>query len=212
MSFMIKRIFSFYSLPLRILTSPIKGFYEMKFENRGTIRLAVINFVLLGISLAFMNQYASILVNDRHPLAMNSLWDFGQATIMLILFCASNWAVTSLTDGEGKFKEIFMAICYAMTPLVLMLIPATMLSNILSAQETAFFHLLISFATIWFVTLVFVGLIVIHNYTVLKAIRTVFLTFIALLIIVFLITLIFTLLQQLYVFIWSLYREISFRT
>ena len=211
MSFMIKKIFSFYSLPMRIMSSPIKGFYEMKFENRGTLRLALINFLLLNISLAFMTQYASVLVDQTHPMGMNSLWDFMQISLVLVLFCVSNWSVTSITDGEGKFKEILMTVCYAMTPLVLLLIPATIFSNILSMQETAFFHLIISFGIFYFGLLVFVGLIVIHNYTVTKAIVMVVLTFLSLIIIIFLITLVFTLVQQLYVFVMSVYWEISFR-
>ena len=208
---MIKRIFGFFSLPLMIMTSPIKGFYEMKFENRGTMGLALINFLLLNISLAFMNQYASVLVDQSHPMHLNSIWDFVQITLVLILFCASNWAVTSITDGEGKFKEIVMAVCYAMTPLVLLLIPATLFSNILSLQETAFYHLLISFGIFYFGVLAFVGLIVVHNYSVSKALVTAVLTFFALVIIIFLITLVVTLVQQLYVFVYSVYWEISFR-
>ena len=208
---MIRRIFGFYSLPLRILTSPIKGFYEMKFENQGTMRLALFNYLVLCISLAFMTQYTSILAVPRHPLAMHSVWQFVQTTIVLVLFCASNWAVTSLTDGEGKLKEIFMTVCYAMTPIILLTIPATIFSNMLSIQEMAFFNLLISLSVFWFVMLVFVGLIVIHNYTVTKAITTAIFTFVALLIIVFLITLMFTLIELLYVFIWSINRELTFR-
>ena len=207
---MIRRVFGFYSLPMRILTSPIKGFYEMKFERKGTLKLALINFLLLSVSMAFMNQYTSILVNPMHPLWMNSIFDFFQNTLVLILFCVSNWSVTSITNGEGRFREILMTVCYAMTPLILILIPATLFSNILSMQEVAFFHLLVSFGVFWFVVLVFVGLIVIHDYTVAKAIVTAFLTFFSLVIIVFLITLVFTLVQQLYVFIVSIYREVSF--
>jgi len=194
-----------------MLTSPIKGFYDMKFENEGTIKLAIFNFLVLCISLAFRTQYTSILANPRHPLGMNSIWHFIQITIALILFCISNWAVTSLTDGEGKFKEIFMTICYAMTPLVLLTIPATLFSNMLSYQEMAFFNLLLGFAVFWFIVLTFIGMIVIHNYSVSKAIVTAFLTFLSLLIILFLITLMLTLLTQLQVFIQGLYREITFR-
>ena len=194
-----------------ILVRPIKGFYEMKFEQRGTVRFALLNFLFVCISFSFMNQYSSILVNDRHPLWLNSITDFVQLALVLLLFCTSNWAITSLTDGEGKFKEIIMMVCYAMTPFVVILIPATFLSNALTMQETGFYTLLINFSIGWFVILVFVGLIVIHNLTVFKTILTVFLTFMALLIIVFLITLLFTLIQQLYVFVYSVYQEISFR-
>lgn len=205
------KLLKFYSLPLRILFRPINGFYEMKFENKGRVWIALLNFLLLCISFAFYSQYTSILVNQSHPMFLNSVADFISLAIALVLFCSANWAVTSLTDGEGKFKEILMAICYAMTPLVLILIPATLFSNILTMQESGFFNLLVSFAIGWFIMLAFVGLIIVHNYTVLKSLATMLLTFVALLIIAFLITLLFTLVQQLHVFIYSIYREISFR-
>ena len=206
-----KNILKFYSLPLRILVRPINGFYEMKFEKKGTLRVALLNLLLVCISYAFYNQYTSILVNARHPLNLHSIFDSISVIILLVLFCASNWAVTSLTDGEGKFIEIVMAICYAMTPFVLILIPATLFSNILTIQETGFFNMLISFSVIYFLFLSFIGLVVVHNYTVAKAIFTMLLTFVAILIILFLVTLLITMLQQLYTFIWSLYLEISFR-
>jgi hypothetical protein len=104
-----------------------------------------------------------------------------------------------------------MAVCYAMTPLILILIPATLFSNVITMQETGFYNLLVGFAVAWFVMLVFIGLIVVHNYTVFKAVVTAVLTFASLLIILFLITLFFSLIQQLYIFINSIYKEVSFR-
>ena len=208
---MIKRVLRLYELPIYIIFRPISGFYEMKYEGRGTLKLALFNFLMVCISFAFQNQYASVLVDDRHPLNMNSLWDFITICFAMLLFCTSNWAITSLIDGEGKFKEIIMTICYAMTPLVLMLIPATILSNFLTLDETAFYTMIVVLAVGWFIFLSFIGLLRIHNYTVFKAIIMVALTFVSLLIIVFLITLLLTLLQQLMVFVGSLYNELSFR-
>jgi len=208
---MARRIFGFYALPLYILVRPIKGFYNMKFEGQGKLKLAFFNYIMVCISFAFMSQYSSVLVNPRNPMRLNSFVDFMTITIILILFCVSNWSVTSLTNGEGKFKEIFMTVCYAMTPLVLLLIPAAVLSNILTENETGFFFMLVSFASFWFVLLTFIGLIVIHNYTVSKALVTVALTFVSFLIILFLITLLMTLLQQVYIFVNGIRTEISFR-
>jgi len=204
-------VFGDWKLPFKILFRPINGFYEMKFEKKGTLKIAFLILVFMCISFAFFNQYTSIIVDRTHPQAVNALLDVGGLLLVLVLFCVANWAVTSLTDGEGKLLEIFMTICYAMTPLVLILIPATLFSNIITLQEAGFFHLLIGFAVFWFVMLVFIGLIVIHNYTVLKAIVTAICTFFSLLIILFLITLFFSLIQQLMVFINSIYRELSFR-
>jgi len=206
-----RKIFGFYVLPLRIMGRPFSGFYAMKYEGKGTVRLALLNFLLVAISYSFSNQYASILVNDRHPSTLNSFVDLSMLTGALLLFCVANWSVTSLTNGEGRFKDIFMAVCYAMTPLVLTIAPAAILSNFLAYEETGIYFLILTVGMVYFILLVFIGLITVHNYGAAKALGTVFLTFIAILIIVFLITLLFTLWQQLVSFAYSLYSELSFR-
>jgi hypothetical protein len=208
----LKKIFSFYALPIYILGRPFVGFYAMKYENKGTLKLALFNFLAVCISYAISDQYASLLVNDSHPMMRNSLYGMLVLTATLLLFCISNWSVTSLTDGEGRFKDIIMAVCYAMTPLILTIVPATLLSNILAADEVGLYHLLLTVGMVYFIILVFIGLITVHNYGAAKAFLTVLLTFVAILIIVFLIALLFTLWFQLYGFGYSVYTELIFRS
>ncbi|MCL1884334.1 MAG: YIP1 family protein [Defluviitaleaceae bacterium] len=209
---MIKKALGFYSLPLYILIHPFDGFHEMKFNKRGRMWLAIVNFLVVCASYSFASQYASNIVNPRNPLTLNSFLDFSTFTGMLILFSIANWSVTSLTDGEGKFKEIVMAICYAMTPLVLTILPAAVLSNFLTLEEAGFYFMILSVGIAYFVFLAFVGLVTVHNYTPSKAIFTMILTVIALLIIVFLLALILTLWQQVVNFVISVYNEIIFRS
>ena len=208
---MVKRFFGLYALPMMIMARPFAGFYAMKFEGKGTLKLALFNFLLVGISLAFSNQYSSILVNDRHPLTLNSIIDFIFLVAAFLLFCISNWSVTTLTDGEGKFRDIVMAICYAMTPLVLTIAPAAILSNFLSAEEVGLYFLLIGAGMFYFVLLSFIGLVTVHDYGAVKSLLTIVLTFIAMLVIVFLLALFFTLWTQLASFISSVHTELSFR-
>ena len=208
---MIKKLFRFYSLPMYILVRPIDGFHTMKFEGKGTIKLALFNFFLLCLAYAFNSQYTGILVYAQNPLALNTLRDALILFMVVALFCISNWSVTSLTDGEGRFKDIVMAICYAMTPLIFAVFFATILSRYLAYEETGFYHMIMSVGVAYFALLLFIGLVVVHNYTVAKTFLTIFFTFIALLIIVFLITLLFTFWQQLIVFATSLHTEIMFR-
>jgi len=207
----VKKAFKFYSLPFYILTHPFDGFYDMKYQGKGTLKLALLNLFLVCLSYAFNNQYASIVVNPQNPLAMNSIFDVATILGTLLLFCVANWSVTSLTNGEGRVKDIFMAVCYAMTPLILTIIPAAILSNFISQEEAGFYYMLMAIGVIYFVFLVFSGLVVVHNYTAGKAILTIFLTFFAILVIVFLLMLLLTLWQQLFVFAYSVYTEIMFR-
>lgn len=207
----VKNFFGHYKLPLYILVRPFDGFYEMKYLQKGTLKISFLNLALVLISHAINDQYASLIVNPQNPLTLNSLWNWVMIVTVLILFCVSNWSVTSLMDGEGRLKDIFMSVTYAMTPLVLTIIPATILSRFLSQDEAGFYYMLMSIGVAYFVFLVFCGLVVVHNYGAGKAVFSIVLTFIALLIIVFLITLLLTLWQQLYVFGYSIYTELMFR-
>ena len=208
----VKNVLGFYKLPLYILGRPFAGFYAMKYEGKGTMKLALFNFIIVCISYSFSNQYASILANDRHPLTLNSFVDAMMLTGALLLFCVANWSVTALTDGEGKLKDVVMAVCYAMTPLVLTIVPAAIISNFLSTDEMGLYFLMMTAGMVYFVVLVFAGLITVHNYGAIKALLTVLLTFVAILVIVFLITLLFTLWQQLFSFAYSVYTELMFRS
>jgi len=201
-----------WKLPFYILSHPFDGFYAMKYQKQGSVGLALIIFLLVCVSFSFNNQYASIVVNPQNPLELNSLTDFIALTAILVLFCVSNWSVTSLTDGEGRLKDIVMAVCYAMMPLLLTIAPAAIISNFFSQEEAGFYYMILSVGVAYFVFLVFAGLVTVHNYTATKALVTVFLTFIALLVIVFLITLLFTLWQQLWIFVYSVYTELMFRS
>ena len=206
-----RKIKEFYGLPIYMLRHPFEGFYRMKFGQEGRMGVAFLNFFLLWISVSFMSQYASITVATPFPLAHNSLADGASLFGLLVLWSLANWSVTSLTEGEGKFKEIFMANCYAMTPLVITLVPVTLFSHGLTNTEGAFFFMIVTIAIVWFILLVYVGMVTVHGYTAGKALRTVFLTFIAMLIIVFLGTLMIVLIQQMYSFGVSIYTELIYR-
>jgi hypothetical protein len=206
-----RKFWEHYKLTFYILRHPFDGFYVMKYEKRGRMSVAIVNFLLLWISFSFNQQYSSVVVNQRNPLTYNSFADGGALLGILLLWSIANWSVTSLTDGEGKLKEIIMANCYAMTPMVLTFIPATLLSNILAEGEAAFYTMIIGIAIALFLLLAYVGMLTVHNYTAGKALATVFLTLLALLIIAFLVSLLATLWQQLVTFAISIYTELAYR-
>ena len=114
-------------------------------------------------------------------------------------------------DGEGKFIEIIIATGYAMLPLVMVNIPNILLSNVITLREASFYYLLDSFAFLWFLWLLFIGTMIVHQYTVTKTITTMLLTLVVMGIIIFLGLLFFNLIQQVISFIYTIYQELSLR-
>jgi hypothetical protein len=202
----------FIKFPLHLIVHPFDGFWDMKYDGKGKVRVALVILALVVISIILQNQFAGFLVNYNDPRYLNSITQLLTIVFPFFLWCVSNWAITTLMDGEGKFKEIVMATGYALVPIVLLYVPITIASRFMVEEETAFYYLVISISSIWFVALLFVGTMTVHQYTAFKTIMTMILTVIVMGIIVFLGTLVMSMMQQIYEFIVNIYREIIFRT
>jgi len=90
-------------------------------------------------------------------------------------------------------------------------LPATLLSQIVTADEMIFYYLLINLSILWGVLLVILSNMVIHNYTLTKEINTLLLTVAAMIIILFIILLFYSMFRQMIGFVKSIYTELIFR-
>lgn len=202
----------FIKFPLHLIVHPFDGFWDMKYEGKGKVRVTLTILFLVVISMILKDQFAGFLVNYNDPRHLNSIVQLLTIVFPFFLWCLSNWAITTLMDGEGKFKEIMMATGYALLPIVIIYIPMIITSRFMAEEETAFYYLMMTISSIWFVLLLFVGIMTVHQYTVLKTIATMLLTVVVMGIVVFLGTLVLSMLQQIMEFFVNIYRELIFRT
>lgn len=196
---------------LHVANHPFDGFWDLKYENKGKLRIAVFMVFIVTVTMILKRQYVGYVVNYNYPLSLNSINELKYIVLPFLLWCIANWSLTTLMDGEGKFMEIIIATGYAMLPLVLVNIPNILLSNVITLREASFYYLLDSFALIWFLWLLFIGTMTVHQYTVTKTLTTMLLTLVVMGIIIFLSLLFFNLIQQVISFIYTIYQELSLR-
>ncbi|MDT9719408.1 YIP1 family protein [Paenibacillus sp. ClWae2A] len=202
----------FIKFPLHLIFHPIDAFWDLKSDNRGRLLVAFVALALTIVMMILQKQYAGFLVNYIDPRTINSIIEIATVAVPFFLWCTANWAVTTLMEGEGKFREIVLATGYSLIPVILIYAPMIVISRFMVQEETAFYYLFNSIAFFWFVLLLFIGMMTVHQYTVIKTIITMVLTLIVMGIIVFLGALVFSMLQQLYEFGYNIYRELIFRT
>ncbi|WP_238590847.1 YIP1 family protein [Paenibacillus beijingensis] len=190
---------------------PFKGFWELKFENKGKVWFSLLLLLVLSLLYALKRQYTGFIFNPGVDQVVNIFNEIKFIVLPFFLWCVANWSLTTLMDGEGKFKEIFVASAYALIPIVLMQIPLILLSNAITMQEGSFYRLLESIGFLWFFGLLFVGMLTVHQYSVSKTIVTMVLTIIVIGIVVFLGLLFFSLAQQMLSFVTTVFKEIMFR-
>lgn len=199
--------------PFYLIVHPFNGFWDLKYEYNKRINL-IISFIILFLMIVtniLGSQYSGFLVNLYNPENMNSLMEVLYVVVPVLFWCVANWSLTTLMDGEGKFEEIFVSTCFALIPLVIINFPWIWLSNLISMQETAFYYFSNSFAVLWFLFLLFVGNMTVHQYKPSKSIGTILLTIVAMGFMAFLCLLFFSLIQQMVAFINVIYQEIVIR-
>lgn len=196
---------------LHVATHPFDGFWDLKYENKGKLRIAIVMVFIVTVTMILKRQYVGYVVNYSYPLSLNSINELKYIVLPFLLWCIANWSLTTLMDGEGKFIEIVIATGYAMLPLVIVNIPNILLSNVITLREASFYYLLDSFALLWFLWLLFIGTMTVHQYTVTKTITTMLLTLVVIGIIIFLGLLFFNLIQQVISFIYTIYQELALR-
>ena len=139
---------------------------------------------------------------------------FAQAISVLIplfLFVLANWCLTTLFEGEGSFKHIFIASSYSLLPLIMLLIPATVFSNWVTTAEASLITMVGTIAMIWTFILLFFGTMVTHDYSMGKNFITIGGTIVAMAFIVFIVLLFSMLLSKLVGLATNIVTELQYR-
>jgi hypothetical protein len=193
-----------------VIFHPFDGFWDLKHEKRGNFKAGIF-FVALTIAAYIYNDLGKSFWYDPYNQGISIFGELTGVLVPFALWVVSNWCLTTLFEGEGSFKDICLATCYALVPLPLMMIPATILTHILTLDESAIITLLISFGYVWTGMLLFFGVMVTHDYSFSKNILTVLGTLVGMVIIMFLVLLFSGLFGKIVSFITNIYTELSLR-
>ena len=194
-----------------VIFHPFDGFWDLVHEQRGSLMAAhtwLFLFLLTYVLRLMLTNFQFITAPIQY---INVYEQCGSLLFPFLVLCLSNWALSTLFDGKGRFQDIYMAMCYALVPYVIIQLPLILVSNMISFDEAAYYQVLGSASIIWCVFLVFVGLMQVHDYTPGKTLIFLFFTIFGALVILFLILVFFSLLSDAVGFFVSLYREVAFR-
>ncbi len=193
------------------VSHPMDAYYEIRHRDRGSVPVALVLVILFSFSFSINRMSASFVVNDIDPLDVNAITELVAVLLLYGLFCVGNWSITCLMEGEGRLKDIAIAIGYAMTPMIVCFNIATIFSQFVSEEEGAFYWIILGLGVAYALLMMMMGIMEVHNYTLGKTLITIFLTFIAMFIIIFVVLLFVDLISQVYSFFYSIYQELIYR-
>lgn len=195
----------------RTIYHPFDGFYEIKTQNRGGFGSATIILLVVILSFCYKEVGSGYLFREVAVEDINLISVIGTVLIPLVLWCLANWGLTTLFEGKGKMKDVYIMSCYSLFPLIFTNIITTIMSNGLALAEGSFITFISSVGFVWMLGLMLVGSMTIHDYHFNKNVTMILASLIGMGAMLFLALLFITVGQKLMDFIVTLYEEISFR-
>lgn len=193
-----------------VIFHPFDGFYDLKHEHRGSVRASLV-FIAVAVLTFFYQGVGQGYVLNPTGKVTTIMTQLISVAVPLILFVLANWCLTTLFDGEGSFKDIFIATSYSLLPLPLLIIPTTIVSNWVSSSEASIITFIGTVAFIWVGILLFFGTMVTHDYSMFKNFIIILCTIVAMAVIVFIVLLFSMLLSKLVSLVTNLITEIQYR-
>lgn len=190
---------------------PFEGFEDMRWKKGGSLKLAFLIVVLLFFADVAADRLYGFQFGVSNDKTFSIVPYLVKSIVAFAVWVVGNWAVCTLLDGEGKLRNICICSAYAIVPYIAQLYINVILSHILIQDEYFFMQAIEAIGVSWSILLIFSAVKAVHQYSPGKTVFAIILTIAVMLLMIFLLILILALLQHIYIFLYSIYTEISYR-
>ncbi|MCS7458963.1 nuclease PIN [Paenibacillus doosanensis] len=194
-----------------ILKHPIDGFSAIRYEGKGGFASSAIMLILALVSFCIYRAYTNFTFNASVFLEINLVTVFFQFMVLWVGWIISNYLISTIYRGEGRFRDVVFGSTYALFPIVLVGLPLTLISNVMTLSEASIYTFLQYGMMIWVGLLIFWKVQSMQNYSVGETIMNIFLSLVTMTLLGVLIFITFGLSTELKDFFFSIYQEVTIR-
>ena len=187
---------------------PMDCYYEVSKSREGSVPAASIMIVLLFIAfMLYQTQKGFVYqMQDVQDMDIGFIVFGFWALLALFIFC--NYLVTSIYDGNGSLKKIFLVVAYGSLPLTVSLLAVTLISYGLAYNEAFLLTIIMIVGIVWSLVTVFIGLQTIHEYSFKETVMSIILTLMFMLIVAVVLIILSIMWNSLWSFITSVGKEL----
>lgn len=196
-----------------VATHPLDGFWDLKHEKRGRTYIAIFLLAMFVVTTILDQQFNGYTFNTYavFPEDINVIGTLVTVALVVVIWIMANWGLTTLFDGEGSMRDILIYTGYSMLPVVLSQILLLLVTNILTTNEATIVSLVTYAGIGWTAILMYMGTMTTHQYSGTKTFVTLLAIALGMAVIVFLGMMFFYLVQEIWNFVYTIYRELELR-
>ena len=205
------RLFDGILFTKHVLRHPIDSFYYIKKGEKGSVRSANILYA------------AGLIVFLCDMLLRSFIWRGADAkntsvsevtalfVVPVLLWSAGSYMVSAVNNGEGSFRQVYIATAYSLSPYIILTPAVILLTYVLTLNE-AFIVSFSSAAIIAYTGVTFFfGIREIHNYSAGETIKNILITLFFILIAIIAFAILYLLWGQIIEFVTTIFGEVGYR-
>lgn len=190
---------------------PIDGYYGIQEEKKTSVLSATLLYIVFFIEQIFSLYHTSFIFNSVQPTDIMLSKECVLIFAPFALGVVSNFLVSTISEGEGRFRDVYQATIYSFVPYLVFSPLIVILSNATTYNESFVYHFLNTVMLGW--TLILIGIMVkeIHDYTFGETLVNLLFTVFSMIILLLVLFIIYVLLGQVIDFISSVIQEVLVR-
>ena len=187
------------------------SYYALRRESKGSVLSATVLyavFAVVNVSSAFVTGFLFSTVDPTtFSLGMNLVTLFAP----LFLWVLANYLVSSISDGEGRLRDVYTGTVYALAPLIIFLLPLSLVTRALTLNERFVWDFGMNILLAWSGLNLFLMVKEVHGYRVGETVRTILVTLFAMAIFALAAFVLYILVDQVRDFVYSIVQEVRIR-
>ncbi|TLN12937.1 YIP1 family protein, partial [bacterium] len=194
------------------IKQPADSFYYIKKKERGSLLFAGLIYLWVVIVRILSLYLTGFIFNPFSDVAYIPVGNEIVMTVLLLaIWNAANYLVSTISDGEGRVRDVLIGSAYSLFPYALFVLPITLISNVLSLNEVFLYSFAMNIVWFWTGLMLFIMVKEIHNYSFWETVRNVLITIFTMALFVLTGYILYVLFNQLFEFISAIFQEVRLR-
>ncbi len=195
-----------------LMRHPVDAYYNLKTGRKGSVRAAVIIYILAFTVYIVFSLLTALLFRPYNNInVVSPVFIVSSFFVPLAAWVIGNYMVSSINDGEGSFKNVFVCTAYAFAPFILMMPFVVVLSYALTLNESFIIVMANTVIIGWTALNFYLMVQEVHNFNFRNSMLNILLTLFAILIAIIGFLIVYLMVRQAISFFADLYREVLFR-
>jgi tetratricopeptide (TPR) repeat protein len=198
-----------FSFMFRFIKQPIDSFYYIKVDERGSLTAAMLIYLAVVVIRVLSLYVTGFIFSPYSSLSdIRAENEIVFTVLVMVLWNAANYLVSTISDGEGRVRDVVIGTAYSLFPYLLIALPVALISNVLTLNETFIYSFTLNLMWAWIAIMLFIMVKEIHNYSFSETVKNILVTFFTMALFVLTGYIMYVLFTQLFDFVTAVAQEL----